>query len=197
MEKLKISVVLGSVREGRFGEKPAHWVRDFLGRDERLEVELLDLRDFPLPHFDQPKSPMRVTDGEYGHPVANAWAKKIDASDGFVMTAAEYNHGYVATLKNALDWIYTEWRRKPVTFVGYGSAGGARAIEQLRQVAVELQMAPIKHAVHVPGPVYFAIRNETAPVDPAHFAPVEQAANAMREDLVWWAAALREARRKS
>jgi NAD(P)H-dependent FMN reductase len=196
MEKLKIFVILGSTREGRFGEKPALWIRDFLSQDERLEVELLDLRDFPLPHFDQPKSPGWVKDGEYGNPVANRWAKKIAEADGFVMTAAEYNHGYAGVLKNALDWIYSEWRRKPVTFVGYGNAGGARAIEQLRQVAVELQMAPIKHAVHLPVTVYLALMHEKAPVAASHFAPVEQAATLMRDDLAWWADALREARRK-
>jgi NAD(P)H-dependent FMN reductase len=196
-QPLKILVILGSTREGRFGDKPAQWIRDFLSRDDRLQVELVDLRDWPLPMFDQPKSPTRVTDGDYGHPVASRWAAKVGEADGFVIVAAEYNHGYTAVLKNALDWIYAEWRRKPVTFVGYGNAGGARAVEQLRQVAVEFQMAPIKYAVHLPGPVFMAVRNAPAPVDPAHFAPVEQAAGAMRDDLVWWAGALREARGKT
>jgi NAD(P)H-dependent FMN reductase len=194
MTKLKVHVILGSTREGRFGDKPAHFIRDFLNRDPRLEAELVDLRDWPLPMFDQPKSPTRVTDGNYGHPVANRWAAKVAEADGFVMTAAEYNHGYTAVLKNALDWIYREWSRKPVSFVGYGSAGGARAVEQLRQVAIEFQMVPIKFAVHVPSAVYMATRTESAPVDPSHFAPLEPAAEAMRNDLAWWASALREAR---
>lgn len=197
MDKLRILVILGTTRAGRFGEKPAVWVRDFLAQDGRLDVELVDLRDWPLPFFDQPKGPSRVTDGNYGHPLANAWAKKIASADGFVLTAAEYNHGYSAVLKNALDWIYAEWRRKPVSFVGYGNAGGARAVEQLRQVAVELQLAPLKYAVHLPGPLYLALMNQTGPVDPAAFAPVEQAAAAMRDDLAWWADALREARRRT
>jgi NAD(P)H-dependent FMN reductase len=196
MEKLKIFVILGSVREQRFGEKPALWIRDRLSQDERLAVQLLDLRDFPLPHFDQPKSPLRVKDGDYGNPVANRWAQKIAEADGFVIVTPEYNHGYPGVLKNALDWVYIEWRRKPVTFVSYGNVGGARAIEQLRQVAVELQMAPIKSAVYLPVAVYFAIMNEPAPVDPAQFAPVDQAASAMCDDLAWWARALREARRR-
>jgi NAD(P)H-dependent FMN reductase len=194
---LKILVILGSTREGRFGDKPAHWIRDFLSRDGRLVVELVDLSDWPLPMFDQSKSPTRVTDGDYGHPLASRWAAKVGEADGFVIVAAEYNHGYTAVLKNALDWIYAEWRRKPVTFVAYGAVGGARAVEQLRQVAVELQMAPIKHAVHLPGPVFMAVRSAPAPVDPAHFAPVEQAAAAMRDDLAWWGSALREARGKT
>jgi NAD(P)H-dependent FMN reductase len=197
VDKLKILVILGSTREGRFGDKPAHWIKDFLNADERIDAELVDLRDWPLPLFDQPKSPTRVTDGEYGHPLANDWSKKIAAADGFVMIAAEYNHGYTAVLKNALDWIYREWVRKPVSFVGYGNAGGARAIEQLRQVAIELQMAPIKHAVPLSFDVYRAAMKETAPADPALFAPVEQSARAMRDDLAWWARALKEARAKT
>jgi NAD(P)H-dependent FMN reductase len=194
MSNLKILVVIGSTREGRFGEKPARWMADFLNQDPRLEAELVDLRDWPLPFFDQAKAPLRVTDGDYGNALANDWGKKVAGADGFVFTAAEYNHGYTAVLKNAIDWLGTEWRRKPVTFVGYGNAGGARAIEQLRQVAVELQMAPLKHAVHLPGPLYVAIRNEAAPVDPKHFAPLDAAARALRDDLAWWAEALRVAR---
>ncbi len=197
MDKLKILVILGSTREGRFGDKPAHWMRDFLGKDEHIDAELVDLRDWPLPLFDQPKSPSRVTDGHYGHPLADQWAAKIGAADGFVLIAAEYNHGYTAALKNALDWLYREWTRKPVSFVGYGGAGGARAIEQLRLVAVELQMAPLRFAVHLPLEVFRAVVKATVPADPALFAPSEQAAAAMRDDLVWWAKALRDARTKS
>src|SRR5258706_9769805 len=140
MSKLKIQIVIGSVREGRFADKPAQWLLGFLNQDERIEAEIVDVRDYPMPLFDQAKSPGRVTDGEYGHEAANRWAKKIAEADGYVMVAAEYNHGYTAALKNAIDWVYWEWVRKPVSFIGYGNAGGARAIEQLRQVAVGLPM---------------------------------------------------------
>jgi NAD(P)H-dependent FMN reductase len=196
MSKLKILVIVGSTRDGRFAEKPARWIADFLNQDARFDAEVVDLRDWPLPFFDQAMAPLRVTDGNYGNAIANDWAKKVASADGFVMTAAEYNHGYTAVLKNAIDWLGSEWRRKPVTFVGYGNAGGARAVEQLRQVAIELQMVPLKFAVHIPGPVYLAIRNEPMPVDPKHFAAGEPAATAMREDLAWWAETLREARAK-
>ena len=194
MSKLKVLVIIGSTREGRFGEKPARWIADFLNQDTRFEAELVDLRHWPLPFFDQAMAPLRVTDGNYGNALANEWAKKVASADGFVVTASEYNHGYTAVLKNALDWLGPEWRRKPVTFVGYGNAGGSRAIEQLRQVVIELQMMPMKFAVHLPGPLYMALRNEVMPVDPKHFAPAEPAASAMREDLAWWAETLRSAR---
>jgi NAD(P)H-dependent FMN reductase len=194
MAKLKILVILGSTRQGRYGDKPAYWVHGRLNEHADVEAELVDLRDWPLPLFDQPRSPARVTDGNYGHPLANQWAAKVAAADGFVITAAEYNHGYSAVLKNALDWLFREWSHKPVTFVGYGAVGGSRAIEQLRQVVVELEMAPIRHAVHLPREVYIATMKETAPASPALFAPVEAAATAMIGELVWWARALRTAR---
>ncbi len=194
MTKLKILVIIGSTRDGRYGDKPAHWIHGRLAAHPDLDAELVDLRDWPLPLFDQPRSPARITDGEYGHPLANRWAATIAAADGFVVTAAEYNHGYTAVLKNALDWVFREWRRKPITFVGYGSVGGSRAIEQLRQVAIELEMAPIRHAVHLSRDVYLATMKEPVPVSPALFAPVEPAAKAMIDDLVWWGHALRRAR---
>jgi len=167
MSNLTISVILGSTREGRYGDKPAHWILGKLAARDGVDAQLLDLRDYPLPMFDRQRPPPRVTDGDYGHPVAQAWAQQIARSDGFVMTAAEYNHGYTAVLKNALDWIYREWNRKPVSFVGYGSMGGARAVEQLRQVAVELELAPLRHAVHLPREVLFATMKLVAPADPA------------------------------
>src|SRR6202042_2073143 len=102
--------------------------------------------------------------------------------------------GYTAVVKNALDWLFREWRRKPVTFVGYGAVGGARAVEQLRQVAIELEMAPIRHAVFMSREVLIATMKETAPANPALFAALEPAAKLMIDDLVWWARALRVAR---
>lgn len=194
---LKIKIILGSTREGRYGDKPAQWMLGKLAAREGVEAQLLDLRDFPLPMFDRPRSPMRVTDGDYGHPIAQAWAQQIAEADAFVMTVAEYNHGYTAVLKNALDWIYREWNRKPVSFVAYGNAGGARAVEQLRQVAVELELAPIRHAVHLSRELLLATMKLPAPVDPALFAPADGAASAMIDELIWWGRALRRARLES
>jgi NAD(P)H-dependent FMN reductase len=197
VSKLKILVIIGSTREGRYGDKPAHWIRGRLAAHDDLDVELVDLRDYPLPFFDQAKAPARVTDGHYGNDVADRWAAKLAEADGYVVTAAEYNHGYTAVLKNALDWVFPELVHKPITFVGYGNAGGARAIEQLRQVAVEFQMAPTRFAVHVPVEVLIATRTLTAPIDPALFAPADNAAAAMIKELVWWARTLRAGRAAS
>ena len=90
------------------------------------------------------------------------------------MATPEYNHGYAAVLKNALDWVFPEWNGKPVGFVSYGNAGGARAIEQLRQVVIELQMVPIRSAIHIPVEVYLAARNENVPVKPEIFKPLRE-----------------------
>ena len=192
--KYKILVIVGSTRDGRYGDKPAHWITGVLAADPRFEPELVDLRDWPLPMFDQPKSPARITDGNYGNEVANRWGQKIASADGFVIIAAEYNHGPTAVLKNALDWVFREWNHKPVTFVGYGGVGGSRAIEQLRQIAIELEMAPIRRAVHLSLEVFRATTGKPAPVDPALFAPAEASAKLMVEDLAWWTAALANAR---
>jgi NAD(P)H-dependent FMN reductase len=191
---LRALVILGSTREGRFGDKPAHWIRGVLEAHGAFEAELVDLRDWPLPFFDHPRAPSRVTDGHYGNEVADRWAQRVGSADAFVIVSPEYNHGYSAVVKNALDWCYREWNKKPVAFVGYGGTGGARAIEQLRQVAVELDMAPVRAAVHVPLDVYRAVMGATAPADPALFAPVDTAAKTMTDQLAWWARALAAAR---
>ncbi len=158
-----------------------------------MRAELLDLRDYPLPFFDEPISPARFH-GIYPNPIAAAWAKKIDEADGYIIVSPEYNHGYSAVLKNALDWTFHEWNNKPVAFVSYGGVGGARGVEQLRLVAIELEMAPIRHAVHIPGDVYRAVMSEETPVDPERFKPSEPAADRMLDQLIWWAKALKTAR---
>jgi NAD(P)H-dependent FMN reductase len=192
--KLRIAVVLGSTREGRYGDKPAHWITARLNEHAELAAELIDLRDWPLPFFDARIAPARVTDGKYGNDTADRFAATIAAYDGFVIVAAEYNHGYTAVLKNALDWTFREWSRKPVTFVGYGGVGGARAVEQLRQVAIEMEMAPIRRAVHLSIEVMRATMTHSAPAPREAFAGSEAAATLMVDELVWWAHALRSAR---
>ena len=143
-----VHVVLGSTRQGRAGERVARWFLQVAeGRDD-LRMELIDLRDWPLPFFDLAKPPAA---GAYEDPTQIAWAGKVAEADAYVLVTPEYNHGYPAVLKNALDTVYAEWGGKPVGFVGYGGpAGGVRAVEQLRQVVVELNMVPLRPQVAMP-----------------------------------------------
>lgn len=142
--KPQILVILGSTREGRFGPTVASWFMSIAGQRNDMEFELIDLQDWPMPFFDHSKSPASGVIA----PEARDWSAKVDAADGFVLVTPEYNRGYSAVLKNALDHLYEEWRSKPVAFVGYGtSAGGARAIGQLHPVVIELNMIPVRNDV--------------------------------------------------
>jgi NAD(P)H-dependent FMN reductase len=194
-------VILGSTREGRFGDRPAHWILGEASRQPDVDVELLDLRDFPMPFFDRPTSPSREG-GVYPHPVVTRWAAKIAEADGFIVVAPEWNHGTSAVLKNALDHIFPEWGRKPIGFVSYGNAGGARAVEHLRLVAIELNMWPIRAALHLPTDVYLAALKEPVPPNPEVFAPLKKTFGVDRvalflNDLLWAARALRAARQST
>ena len=124
--------------------------------------------------------------------VATRWQAKMAEFDAYGFTAAEYNRGPTAVLKNALDYAYQEWINKPVAFVGYGGVGGARAVEALRLTAIELQMAPIRTAVHIQVPVYLAVLNEGKKLRDFDF--LDQAAREMLDQLAWWGHALRAAR---
>lgn len=149
MDKIKIEIIIGSTRQGRFGERPANWLYEELKKRGDVDVELVDLRDYPLPFFDSPMSPSRMN-REYPDPSVKRWGQKIDEADAFIILSPEYNHSYSGVLKNAMDSIFPEWNNKPVAFVGYGTVGGARAIEHLRAVAIELRMMPIKKSIHIP-----------------------------------------------
>ena len=126
---LKFALIIGSTRPGRFADTPAKWILDSAGARKDFQLDVLDLRDHALPFYEEPASPL-ATNGAYSNPAAEAWRHRIGEYDGFIVTAAEYNHGPTAVLKNALDSAYLEWNRKPISFVGYGGVGGARAIEQ-------------------------------------------------------------------
>src|SRR3712207_1446756 len=118
---LKIGLIIGSTRAGRFADHPAKWIHEIAAKRGDMDVEVLDLRDYPMPFFDEPASSAWVPSR---NEVAQRWQRKIASLDGFIITAAEYNRGPTAVLKNAFDYAYTEWNRKPVGFVGYGSVGG-------------------------------------------------------------------------
>ena len=141
---IKIGIILGSTRPGRNGEQVAKWVYDVASRRDDAEYELVDLLDYPLPHLDEPLPP---SFGNYRNEHTKQWASKIASFDGFVIVTPEYNHGPSGVLKNALDYLYAEWNNKAVGFVSYGAAGGVRAVEHLRLVAGELQMADVRQQV--------------------------------------------------
>lgn len=150
---MKIQIIMGSTRTGRFVEQPSKWIFEKLKQKKDIEAELIDLRDWPLPFFDEPVSPsmMGVMKKDYVNEAAKNWAKKIGEADGYIIVTPEYNHGYTGVLKNAIDYVYNEWNNKPVAFISYGGiSGGTRAVQQLRQIVIELQMVPIRNGVHIP-----------------------------------------------
>src|SRR6202048_5314679 len=122
--KPRIGIVIGSTRERRFGENPAHWIYEIAKQRTALAFELIDLRDHPLPFFNEPRAPAY---GPVNNEAARPWAGKLATLDGLIVVTPEYNHGPSAVLKNALDYAYTEFVRKPIGFVGYGGGGGGRA----------------------------------------------------------------------
>src|SRR3954449_980299 len=140
----RIGIILGSTRPNRNGEQVARWVFEVATRRGGTEFELVDLRDYPLPHLDEPLPPSL---GQYQQEHTKRWADKIASFDGFIIVTPEYNHGTSGVLKNALDYLYAEWNNKAVGFVSYGGTGGARAVEPLRLVAGELQMADVRQQV--------------------------------------------------
>jgi NAD(P)H-dependent FMN reductase len=140
----RIGIILGSTRPNRNGEQVARWVYDIASRRSDAEFELVDLLDYPLPHLDEPLPPSM---GQYQNDHTKAWADKIGSFDGFVMVTPEYNHSTSGVLKNAIDYLFAEWNNKAVGFVSYGGVGGARAVEHLRLVAGELQMADVRQQV--------------------------------------------------
>jgi NAD(P)H-dependent FMN reductase len=187
-----ISVIVGSTRQGRFSEKPARWIFQRLKNRAGIEARLLDLGDFPMPFFDQPIPPAMPGRPPYEHEVVKRWTAEIARSDGFIFVTPEYNFGPSAVLKNALDWVYPEWNRKAAAFVSYGSAGGARSVQQLRETAIELQLAPIRWSVHIPVATLWA-HFQGGDVD-AGLAELEAPAKTMIDDLLWWTGALKAAR---
>src|ERR1700724_2340267 len=190
---MTLSVIVGSTRQGRFSEKPAQWIVEELRKREAIEARLLDLRDFPMPFFDQPLPPAMPGRPAYEHEVVKKWTAQIGASDGFVFVTPEDNYGTSAVLKNAVDWVYPEWNRKAAAFVSYGSAMGARSVQQLCETAIELQMAPVRSSVHIPVATLWA-HFQGGDVEKG-LAELEKQAQTMIDDLLWWTAALKAARK--
>jgi NAD(P)H-dependent FMN reductase len=185
--KPRIAVIIGSTRPTRFADKPAQWILKQARAREDIDVELVDLRDFKLPFFDEKASNMWVPSE---NPEAVRWQQTIAKFDGFIFVVAEYNHSITGALKNALDEAYKEWNRKPFTAIGYGAVGAARAIEHLRSIAVELQMVSTHAAIHIGGGDFLTVfpMGGNKPIEEieAHLLPNTKTA---LNELVWWAKA--------
>lgn len=184
-----ISVIVGSTRQGRFSEKPARWILGHLQKRAGIEARLLDLRDYQLPFFDEPIPPGRAP---YENEAVRRWTTAIAAADGFAFVTPEYNHSIPAVLKNAIDYVLPEWKRKAAAFISYGGTNGVRAVEQLRQIILEIQLASVPKALHIPVQA-LAAHFQGGDVDSA-LAELEAPANAMIDDLLWWTTTLKAAR---
>jgi NAD(P)H-dependent FMN reductase len=183
-----LQIIVGTTRPGRFSEKVAQWVVEHVAARDDVSSELIDLRDYPLPFFDQ--LPPAYTLRDYPTEAAATFGATIDQGDGYIILTGEYNHGYPAVLKNAIDHSFVEWRRKPVSFVGWGNVGGARAIEQLREVVVELEMAPLRHAVHILPELMVPVMQASEPFDTGLFSALDPKLTALVDDLLWWTTTL-------
>lgn len=183
---IRIAVILGSTRPGRNGEAVARWVQELVKTRSDAEFELVDIADYKLPLLDEPVPPSQ---GQYSKPHTRAWAGKIATFDGFIFVTPEYNHGTSGALKNALDFIYKEWNNKAAGFVAYGSAGGTRAVEQLRLIMAELQIADVRNQVALS--LFTDFENFSVFKPAAHH---EKSLHAMVDQLVAWSTALQRLR---
>jgi len=180
---LKLAVIVGSTRPGRKALDVANWVMDIAGMRGDAIFELVDIQDFNLPLLDEPVPPSM---GQYSQPHTLAWAARIAEFDGFVFVTPEYNHGTSGALKNAIDFLYKEWNHKAAGFVGYGSIGGARAIENLRLVMGELMVADVRAQVMLT--LHDDWEHHTGFNPREHH---EQAVDAMLDQVVQWSGALK------
>jgi NAD(P)H-dependent FMN reductase len=185
--KPRIALIIGSTRPTRFADKPAQWMLKQAQARDDMEVELVDLREHPLPFFAEAATNLRAPSKD---PEAIRWQETIAHFDGFIFVVAEYNHSITGVLKNALDQAYKEWNRKPFTAIGYGSVGGGRAIEHLRAIAIELQMVSTRSAVHISGSDFMTVfpMGGNKPLE-AIEAGILPSAKAALDELSWWAKA--------
>ncbi|MBB4917732.1 NADPH-dependent FMN reductase [Streptosporangium saharense] len=191
LEPLRLAVIVGSVRQGRFGPTVANWFAAQAGNRDDVLVDLVDLADTPLPEalpaFGQPPGP------EAARTLAKL-TPRLEAADAFVVVTPEYNHSFPASLKTAIDWHFTQWQAKPVGFVSYGGmAGGLRAVEHLRAVFAELHAVTVRETVSFHG-AWERFGPDGLPKDPDG---CDAAAGVMLDQLLWWGHALREARARN
>ena len=190
--KPRIALIIGSTRPTRFAETPAQWMLQQAEARDDIDVELVDLRDHPMPFFDEVLSNLWAPSE---NPEAVRWQQTIGKYDGYIFVVAEYNHSITGVLKNALDQAYKEWNRKPFTAIGYGGTGATRAVEHLRGIGVELQMVSTKSAVHISGGDFMAIHPYFGkqPIETIE-ANLIPSATAALDELAWWARATMAAR---
>jgi len=186
--KPRIALIVGSTRPTRFADKPAQWMLKQAQARSDMDVELIDLRDHPLPFFDEMATNRWMPSK---NPEAICWQQTVGRFDGFIFVVAEYNHSITAVLKNALDQAYKEWNHKPFTAIGYGGTGAARALEHLRLIGVELQMVSTQTAVHIGGSDLMAVHplggvNKSIEDIEANLLP---SAKTALDQLAWWAKA--------
>lgn len=180
---LKVGIIVGSTRPGRNSEAVARWVHELAAKRGDADYEIVDIESFGLPLYDEPVSP---SFGQYSKDHTRRWSEKIGSLDAFVFVTPEYNHSTSGALKNALDFIYHEWTNKAAAFVGYGSAGGTRAVEHLRGIAAELQLADVRGQVALS--LFDDFENFSA------FTPRDvhlPAVDTMLDQLIGWAQALK------
>jgi NAD(P)H-dependent FMN reductase len=185
---IKIAVIIGSTRPGRNGEAVAKWVHEIAQKRSDAQFELVDIKDFNLPLLDEPMPPIMR---QYSKSHTKTWAAKIGSFDGYVFVTPEYNHGISGALKNAIDFLFREWNDKAAGFVSYGGAGGARAVEQLRLVLAEVQIATVRNQVLLSMFTDFENFSVFKPA-PQH----EKSVNAVFDQVIAWAGALRTLRKQ-
>lgn len=188
-ENSNLVIIIGSVREGRFGPVVASWVAEQANTHGSFDVAVADLAEVDIPLSLPAESPLYAGDSYPRPPGMAALTAQLDAADAFILVTPEYNHSYPASLKAAIDWHFTQWAAKPVAFVSYGgAAGGRHAVLHLENVLTELHAVTIRHGLAFPN--YWMGWDGGQPTDP----DAASYAKTMLNQLAWWAAALRKAR---
>jgi NAD(P)H-dependent FMN reductase len=185
-DMLKVGIIVGSTRPGRKAAAVAKWAHDILKSRKDAEFEMVDIEDYKLPLLDEPMPPIMH---QYSKPHTKAWSEKIASLDAYIFVTPEYNHGTSAALKNAIDFLYHEWNNKAAGFIGYGSAGGVRAVENLRLVMGELKVGDVRAQVSLS--MFTDFENFTI------FKPLEhhdKAVHLMADEVIAWGGALRTLR---
>jgi NAD(P)H-dependent FMN reductase len=190
LSKPKIAVIIGSIRPNRFGDKPAQWILEHAQTSGQFDVELVDLADYPLPLFDAPASDFWMPTP---NPVAAKWQAKLNEFDGYIVVTAEYNRSVPGALKNAIDWAYKPFMKKAVAYVSYGSVGGARAVEHLRTIFVELQAVSVRQGIHIGGSDFMPIMMGQKTWDDVK-AGFDAFVPDLLDNLAWWTQATKTAR---